>query len=291
MLAAIICRIRDASTAPCRWSWPTTATNAYGTRRCRCCSSAASAARPRPSATRAIRDLLNAALAGTGITDASGQPLRFTPHDFRRIFITDAIMNGMPPHIAQLVAGHHDINTTMGYKAVYPEEVINGHRAFIARRRDATPRRGIPHAHRRGMGGVPRPLRTPQGRPRRLRPRLRDTMHPRARLHPLRPATPRPAQRPRLAEHPRQPARPHRRSPPARLARRSRRTQNQPRRGHHQTRPARRTRRPPRHRRAPGHARIPPNSRPHRHNPGQPPCQQGNPVTAPAATQDSLIIS
>ena len=48
-------------------------------------------------------------------------------------------MNGMPPHIAQLVAGHADINTTMGYKAVYPEEAINGHRAFIARRRTLRP--------------------------------------------------------------------------------------------------------------------------------------------------------
>lgn len=48
-------------------------------------------------------------------------------------------MHGMPPHIAQLVAGHRDINTTMGYKAVYPEEVINGHRAFIARRRSLRP--------------------------------------------------------------------------------------------------------------------------------------------------------
>ena len=45
----------------------------------------------------------------------------------------------MPPHIAQLVAGHRDINTTMGYKAVYPEEAINGHRAFIARRRALRP--------------------------------------------------------------------------------------------------------------------------------------------------------
>lgn len=44
---------------------------------------------------------------------------------------------GMPPHIAELVAGHRDINVTMGYKAVYPEEVINGHRAFITRRRVA----------------------------------------------------------------------------------------------------------------------------------------------------------
>src|SRR5476649_1887762 len=55
------------------------------------------------------------------------------------MFITDAIMHGMPPHIAQLVAGHRDINTTMGYKAVYPEEIINGHRAFIARRRELRP--------------------------------------------------------------------------------------------------------------------------------------------------------
>ena len=45
----------------------------------------------------------------------------------------------MPPHIAQLILGHEDINTTMGYKAVYPEEAIRGHRAFIAQRRAARP--------------------------------------------------------------------------------------------------------------------------------------------------------
>jgi hypothetical protein len=66
-------------------------------------------------------------------------PLLFSPDDSRRLFITDAILNGMPPHIAQLVVGHRDINTTMGYKAVYPEEVINGHRAFIARRHATRP--------------------------------------------------------------------------------------------------------------------------------------------------------
>ncbi len=86
-----------------------------------------------------LRGYLDHALLGTGITDRSGHPLRYTFHDFRRLFITDAIMHGMPPHIAQLVAGHRDINTTMGYKAVYPEEVINGHRAFIARRRAQRP--------------------------------------------------------------------------------------------------------------------------------------------------------
>ena len=93
----------------------------------------------RPLTAHAIRGLLNAALAGTGLTSASGKPLNFTPHDFRRLFITDAIMNGMPPHIAQLVAGHADIGTTMGYKAIYPEEVISAHRALIARRRATRP--------------------------------------------------------------------------------------------------------------------------------------------------------
>ncbi len=93
--------------------------------------------RPIPAA--GIRDMLNDALARTGLTDATSRPLTFSPHDFRRLFITDAIMNGMPPHIAQLVVGHSNINTTMGYKAVYPAEVINGHRAFIARRRTIRP--------------------------------------------------------------------------------------------------------------------------------------------------------
>src|SRR3954468_5714842 len=92
-----------------------------------------------PSAT--IREWICASLPDgeDGVTSSAGQPLRFTPHDFRRIFITDAVLHGMPPHIAQLVAGHRDINTTMGYKAVYPEEPINGPRAFIARRRALRP--------------------------------------------------------------------------------------------------------------------------------------------------------
>jgi integrase len=54
----------------------------------------------------AIRKLLISALAATGLTDAAGGPLMFSPHDFRRIFVTDAIMSGLPPHIAQVICGH-----------------------------------------------------------------------------------------------------------------------------------------------------------------------------------------
>ena len=87
-----------------------------------------------------VRKLLDAALGHTGLLDpADGQPLRYTPHDFRRIFITDAVMNGLPPHIAQVIAGHRDINVTMGYKAVYPEEAVRAHLAFLARRRSLRP--------------------------------------------------------------------------------------------------------------------------------------------------------
>lgn len=87
-----------------------------------------------------IRTLLDNALVHTGLVNpADGHPLRYTPHDFRRMFITDAIMNGLPPHIAQVIAGHRDINVTMGYKAVYPEEAVQAHLAFLARRRALRP--------------------------------------------------------------------------------------------------------------------------------------------------------
>jgi len=87
-----------------------------------------------------IRKMLAAAIARAGIADpATGRPLAYTPHDFRRMFITDAVLNGLPPHIAQVIAGHRDINVTMGYKAAYPDEAIQAHHAHLARRRALRP--------------------------------------------------------------------------------------------------------------------------------------------------------
>ncbi|WP_326631801.1 site-specific integrase [Nonomuraea fuscirosea] len=86
------------------------------------------------------RRMLNMGLAKTGLIDpATGGPLLFTPHDFRRLFLTDAILNGLPPHIAQVIAGHKDINVTLNYKAVYPDEAILAHLAFLSRRRALRP--------------------------------------------------------------------------------------------------------------------------------------------------------
>ncbi|WP_328784890.1 tyrosine-type recombinase/integrase [Streptomyces canus] len=60
-----------------------------------------------------IRTALGEVLAFIGLADSIGQPLVFAPHDFRRLFITDAIRSGLPPHITQVIAGHANINTTM----------------------------------------------------------------------------------------------------------------------------------------------------------------------------------
>ena len=100
--------------------------------------------RPRGPERRAIsrttlRQFLNHVLAVSGLTDASNRPLVFTPHDFRRVFATDALRSGLPPHIAARILGHADLGTTTGYAAVYSEDVVSHHRAFIARRRALRP--------------------------------------------------------------------------------------------------------------------------------------------------------
>ncbi|MFM9671004.1 MULTISPECIES: site-specific integrase [Streptomyces] len=82
---------------------------------------------------------LNHALTASGLTGPSDEQLRYTPHDFRRIFVTDAIRSGLPPHIAARICGNRQVDTTLGYAAIYPEDVINHHRSFIARRRALRP--------------------------------------------------------------------------------------------------------------------------------------------------------
>ncbi|WP_244205207.1 site-specific integrase [Streptomyces bobili] len=97
----------------------------------------------------AIRKLLINALAATGLTNADGEALSFSPHDFRRIFVTDAIMNGLPPHIAQVICGHKSIDTT------------------IDTRRSTLPRRSRPTGRSSPADGPPAPARSTGSRQRR----------------------------------------------------------------------------------------------------------------------------
>jgi hypothetical protein len=62
-----------------------------------------------------IRDCINHVVAQSGLSGPDSVPLRHTPHDFRRLFVTDAIRSGLPAHIAAAICGHASLDTTMGY--------------------------------------------------------------------------------------------------------------------------------------------------------------------------------
>lgn len=86
-----------------------------------------------------VRVLLDRLVADAGLTAADGTPLRITPHDFRRIFATEAVAAGLPIHIAAKILGHQTLATTQVYVAVYDHDVITHYRGFLDRRRTLRP--------------------------------------------------------------------------------------------------------------------------------------------------------
>ncbi len=86
-----------------------------------------------------VTELLNDLVTAAKITNTDGTPARFSPHDFRRIFATEAVAAGLPVHITAKILGHESIATTQTYLAIYDQDVIDHHRTFIARRRTLRP--------------------------------------------------------------------------------------------------------------------------------------------------------
>lgn len=86
-----------------------------------------------------LRRLLEEAIERIGLRDAAGQPLHFTPHDFRRLFATDAVTGGLPVHIAAKLLGHANITTTQGYVAVFQDDLIRSYRRYLDQRRAMRP--------------------------------------------------------------------------------------------------------------------------------------------------------
>jgi len=83
--------------------------------------------------------LIGGALTRAGITGQTGQPLRYLPHDFRRIFTTDAVTGGLPVHIAARLLGHASVTTTEAYLAVFQDDLIRSYRPFLNGRRAVRP--------------------------------------------------------------------------------------------------------------------------------------------------------
>ncbi|MFE6063659.1 tyrosine-type recombinase/integrase [Streptomyces sp. NPDC056431] len=86
-------------------------------------------------ALRSLRDTREA----TGLRDHAGEPLRYTPHDFRRMFATEAVTGGLPVHIAARILGHKTLTTTQAYLAVFQDDLVRTYRGFLDRRRAERP--------------------------------------------------------------------------------------------------------------------------------------------------------
>jgi hypothetical protein len=86
-----------------------------------------------------VRDLINDTVARAGLTDPTGQPLQFRPHDFRRIFTTQAVAGGLPVHIAARVLGHASVTTIEPYLAVFQDDLVRSYRAYLNTRRADRP--------------------------------------------------------------------------------------------------------------------------------------------------------
>lgn len=86
-----------------------------------------------------IRSYLAQAAAKAGLRDSDGTLLRPTPHDFRRLYLTELVANKLPVHIAAQLAGHRSLNTTQGYVAIYPQDVFDHYDQFLERRRAVRP--------------------------------------------------------------------------------------------------------------------------------------------------------
>jgi len=93
----------------------------------------------RPITRGYVARVLGKVCAAAGLVGVDGTMIAFTAHDFRRVFATDALAAGLPPHIIQKLMGHASIATTQGYTAIFPEDVIRSHRAFIENRRRLRP--------------------------------------------------------------------------------------------------------------------------------------------------------
>ncbi|WP_235990360.1 tyrosine-type recombinase/integrase [Streptomyces ureilyticus] len=65
--------------------------------------------------------------------------MKFTPHDFRRIFATELVNSGLPIHIGAALLGHLNIQTTRGYVAVFDEDVVRHYQEHLHHRRQIRP--------------------------------------------------------------------------------------------------------------------------------------------------------
>jgi site-specific recombinase XerD len=94
---------------------------------------------PRAMSIGMARDLVRRAAKALVPHHPEFADVRFSPHDFRRLFATDLVNNGLPIHLGAALLGHLNIQTTRGYVAVFEEDVVRHYQEFLDRRRAQRP--------------------------------------------------------------------------------------------------------------------------------------------------------
>ncbi|NYE71884.1 tyrosine-type recombinase/integrase [Microlunatus parietis] len=87
----------------------------------------------------AVGNMLTRVCTQLAETDLRFDGVKFAPHDFRRLFATDLVNNGLPIHIGAALLGHLNLETTRGYVAIFEEEVVRHYQSHLARRRSMRP--------------------------------------------------------------------------------------------------------------------------------------------------------
>ncbi|MGH9224932.1 MAG: tyrosine-type recombinase/integrase, partial [Acidimicrobiales bacterium] len=124
----------------------------------------------RPMHKTYVARVLDKVGAAADLRGPDGARLDYTAHDFRRIFATDALAAGLPPHLIQKLMGHPGHHS--GLRRRVPDDVIRAHRAFSHNRRSLRPSdeyRDVSAAEWDEFEGA---LRQTQDRDRRLHARL-----------------------------------------------------------------------------------------------------------------------
>ena len=87
--------------------------------------------RPNMIGRSTIRDMLAGMSQRAGARTYDGQPLLVHPHDCRRVFASEHLNNGTPPHVLRALLGHERLDTVMIYAKLYPGALVEAYRRHV----------------------------------------------------------------------------------------------------------------------------------------------------------------
>ncbi|MFF5808860.1 tyrosine-type recombinase/integrase [Streptomyces sp. NPDC012746] len=93
----------------------------------------------RAMSTTTMWRMIRRATDSLAVTHPQFAGIKWSSHDFRRLYATDLVNNGLPIHIGAALLGHVNLQTTRGYVAVFNDDVVAHYQQFLDRRRAKRP--------------------------------------------------------------------------------------------------------------------------------------------------------